>query len=372
MSRQSELAELSRIYDSSALSNRNLIINGAMNVAQRDTQVTSVTSNGYKTLDRMRFSENSLGTAAFTHEQVTDAPDGFANSFKLTCTTAEGSVGAADACRAIEYRIEGQDVQQLQYGTSSAKKLTLSFYVKSSLTGTYTIALYRNETQTRVITATYTINSANTWEYKTITFDGDTSSVITNDNARRLQIYWVVGSGSDYTSTDSTSWIDYVSGGFHYGQTAQFQNTLNATWQITGVQLEVGDTATPFEHRSYGDELQKCQRYFQKYNYSSSLSDADAQNTLPLVAAYSGGVGYAGHKLTQTMRTSPTFSASAANTWVFYANGSSYTPSEMTAYETGPSMWGQKYTATTNFTAGNAVYGRANSTSSYYQFDAEL
>ena len=266
MSRARELAELGAVYDSGALSNRNMIINGAMQVAQRATQVTGVNSAGYQSLDRMRYSETSIGTAEFTHEQVTDAPDGFANSLKFTCTTAEGAVNAGDACRAVEYRIEGQDAQQLQYGTSSAKKLTLSFHVKSSLTGTYTIALYRNETQTRVITATYTINSANTWEYKTMTFDGDTSSVITNDNARRLQIYWVVGAGSNFTSTDSTSWINYSSAGFHYGQTAQFQNTLNATWQVTGIQLELGTEATPFEHRSYGDELMRCFRYFIRRN----------------------------------------------------------------------------------------------------------
>ena len=257
--------------------NRNVIINGAMQVAQRATQVTANVSNGYKTLDRMRYSENSLTTAEFTHEQVTDAPDGFGHSLKLTCTTAEGSVGADDACRAIEYRIEGQDLQQLQYGTSSAKKLTLSFHVKSSLTGTYTIVLRRTETQNRIISATYTINSANTWEYKTITFDGDTSSVITNDNARRLSIYWVVGAGSNFTSTDSTSWINYSTGGFHYGQTAQFQNTLNATWQVTGLQLEVGDTATDFEHRTFGDELARCERYFFKtYEYATSPGTASS------------------------------------------------------------------------------------------------
>ncbi len=251
------------------LGRRNLVTNGAMTIAQRGTSETGVTTSGYKTVDRFRHSESSLGTAQFTHAQVgpatTDAPDGFANSLKLTTTTAEGAVAAADRF-SITYAIEGQDLQHLQYGTSSAKKVTLSFYVKSSLTGTYSVAFYATNASTRLITSTYTINSSNTWELKTITFDGDTSVAFINDNTAGLTIYFNLGAGSDMTSTDSTSWIDYNLAGFAYGQTAQFQNTLNATWQITGVQLEVGETATDFEHRSVGEEFTLCQRYYQIFS----------------------------------------------------------------------------------------------------------
>jgi len=253
------------------LGRRNLIINGAMQVAQRGTSQTGQGTSGYKTVDRFRHSESSLGTALFTHAQATDAPDGFANSLKLTTTTIQPSV-AADDRFSITYAIEGQDLQHLQYGTSSAKKVTLSFYVKSSLTGTYSVAFYATNASNRLITSTYTINSSNTWELKTITFDGDTSVAFTNDNTAGLTIYFNLGAGSDMTSTDSTSWIDYNLAGFAYGQTAQFQNTLNATWQITGVQLEVGQTATPFEHRSFGEDLAACQRYFQKsYDYGAAI-----------------------------------------------------------------------------------------------------
>jgi hypothetical protein len=255
--------------------NPSLIVNGAMQVAQRGTSETGVTTSGYKTVDRFRASENSLGTAVFTHAQATDAPDGFANSLKLTTTTAEGAVAAADRF-SITYAIEGQDLQRLQYGTSSAKKVTLSFYVKSSLTGTYSVAFYATNASNRLITSTYTINSTDTWELKTITFDGDTSVAFTNDNTAGLTIFFNLGAGSDSTSTDSTSWIDYASTGIAYGQTAQFQNTLNATWQITGVKLEVGEQATPFEHRSYGDELLRCQRYYWQFNQSNSFIYASA------------------------------------------------------------------------------------------------
>jgi hypothetical protein len=242
---------------------RNKIINGAMQVAQRGTSATATTS-GYISLDRMRYSENSLATTQSTIEQSTDAPDGFSYSLKLTVTTAEGSVGADDGFRPIDYRIEGQDLQHLQYGTSGAKSLTLSFYVKSSVTGTYSVAFYRLESTDRLITDTYTINSANTWEYKTITIPGDTSASITNDNTIRFSIYFHGGAGTDLTSTDSSgSWGNYALSGFAFGNTVNLQNTVNSTWQATGIQLEVGTVATPFEHRSYGTELALCQRYYQ-------------------------------------------------------------------------------------------------------------
>ena len=257
-----------------ALSNRNLIINGAMQVDQRGTS-TGVDTTGYYAVDRMRISQNSILTARYTRERSTDAPDGFASSLKVTTTTAEGSVGAADGYRPLHYKIEGQDLQQLQYGTSGAKSLTLSFYVKSSVTGTYGLTFRRIETQERIITATYTISSANTWEFKTITITGDTSSSITNDHANRFEVYWIGGTGTDETATDTSgSWTNYVSTGFSFGHSSsvQLQNTLNSTWLITGVQLEVGEKATPFEHRSYGDELARCQRYFQFVPYFSGSS----------------------------------------------------------------------------------------------------
>ena len=255
------------------LSHRNIVINGAMQVSQRSDQVTGITSGGYKTIDRMSTYENSLATAQFTHEQVSDGPDGFAKSLKITCTTAEGTVGSGDNYRGLEYKIEGQDLQQLAYGTSNAKNLTLSFYVKTSLAGTYNIA-FKNVTggTERIITKTYVIESSdvNSWEYKTVTIPGDTATALTDDNAERFNLSFCLGAGTDWTSVDSSSsWSNYANNKANYGQTAQFQNTLNATWQITGLQLELGSVATPFEHRSYGDELLKCLRYYYKLSGSS-------------------------------------------------------------------------------------------------------
>jgi len=245
---------------------KNLIINGAMQVTQRGTSTTSANSAGYfEGADRMRRSENNLGSATFTREQSTDAPEGFSYSLKETTTTV--SDGTTDrAYRPLNIRIEGQNLQHLAWGTSAAKSITFSFWVKSSVTGTYSIAVLSYDSSNYIsITTTYTISSANTWEYKTVTIPGNTNANIRNTNEKGLDIMWCAGTGSNFTSTDSTSWGDYGSGGWHYGQTADVCGTLNATWQVTGVQLEVGSQATDFEHRSYGEELALCQRYFQRW-----------------------------------------------------------------------------------------------------------
>ena len=275
---------------------RNLIINGAMNVAQRGTSVTGISSSGYKALDRMRHSYTQISTARFTQEQVSDAPDGFSNSLKLTTTTAEGGIPANGRVSVIDYRIEAQDLQHLKYGTSDAKKITLSFWVKSSLTGLTTVGIYAPD-GVRSIGRSYTINSANTWEYKTLTFDGDTGGTINDDNGIGLEILFQVAAGSDYTSTSiQTSWgaSSNFNDEFNGGNTLNLVDTLNATFQITGVQLEVGSTATEFEHRSYGEELQLCQRYFQKWY--SAVGRSTLSNGAPMHAC----------KHSQPMRATPT------------------------------------------------------------------
>jgi hypothetical protein len=366
MSKARELAELGAVYDSGALSNRNIIINGAFQVAQRGT---SSTTNGYQTVDRWGA---SLGDGTSTKAQSTDAPSGFANSFSITMSTAAGSIAGYNY---VHHYIEGNLIDQFAFETSDAKNITLSFYVKSSITGTWGGAI-RNyvvspATSYRSQSFTYTINAANTWERKTVTIAGDTggSGQWNTGSLGSMSLFFDMGSVALTQATGS--WLGNNCVGATGTQTS-FITTTNATWQITGVQLEVGSEATPFEHRSYGDELARCQRYFQKYNYSNDLSDGTAANTLPVNCCYTTTIAYGGSKLTQEMRTSPTFSASAAGTWVFYTASSSYTSADLAAYETGPFMWGMKYETSGSWTAGNAVYGRPTGTSSYYQFDAEL
>jgi hypothetical protein len=260
MSKARQLADLGNVYDDGALSNRNLIINGAMQVAQRGTSFV-VPPNGTYTLDRFKpYFTTTHDQLSPTVTQSSDAPDGFSNSLMWTTTTAETTVDA-DELAYVWHMIEAQNCQQLAYGTSSAKEVTLSFWVKSSIAGTYSVSIYAGDAS-KVIGTTYSVASTNTWEYKTLTFSGNSADVINNDNGEGLRINWVLGAGSDYTASNNTSWVSYSDAVWAYGHAANaLVTTSGATWQITGVQLEVGDTATPFEHRSYGDELARCQRY---------------------------------------------------------------------------------------------------------------
>ena len=241
------------------LGRRNLIINGAMQVAQRATSVTGVGGDGYQAVDRWRTNSGSLGT--FTLSQSTDAPDGFATSHKYDCTTADASPAAGDFL-IFEQRVEAQDLQQLQYGTSGAKRITLSFYVKSNKTGTYIAELSHGDATSKN-QQSYTINSVNTWERKTLTYVGQTSDAINNDNGIGMFVFFWLGAGSTYSGGTLTqnTWANTSAANRAVGQVNLADSTSNE-WLITGVQLELGDTATPFEHLSFGEELSLCRRYF--------------------------------------------------------------------------------------------------------------
>ena len=226
-------------------------------------------------LDRFQFQSSNLDELEGTVTQVADAPVGFTNSLKWTTTEPESSISAGESFDCCQ-KIEAQDLQQLAFGTSSAKKLTLRFYVKSSVTGTYGINVYKADSTARQLTSTYTISSADTWEEKTFVFPADTDSgaTIANDTGEGLRITWHLGTGSSFTSSDTAlTWTNYADAGWAFGHAQNgVATTDNATWQLTGVQLEVGDypNPTPFEHRSFGDELALCQRYCFRINDNGS------------------------------------------------------------------------------------------------------
>jgi hypothetical protein len=256
---------------------RNLIINGAMQVAQRGTSKSfsySPTNSGYL-IDRFDLELQAVNEQVTgTYSQDSDAPDGFSSSLKWTTGTPETSIDAEENMR-LEYHIEAQDLQHLKYGTASAQSLTLSFWVKSSVAGTYAVSLYQAD-GVRMIGSTYTIATANTWQYVTLTFAGDASGTINNDTGEGLRIIWTLASGSNFNATDNTSWDAFTLGMFSYGHAQNgVMTTASATWQITGVQLEVGSVATPFEHRSYGEEEMLCRRYFQLITRSATAGDVD-------------------------------------------------------------------------------------------------
>ena len=269
MSRSRDFADLAGSADAGGLTGRNLIINGAMTIDQRNSgsALTVNTASEFYAVDRFM----GIGVASdgvYTLQQVTDAPDNFVNSIKATVTTADASIPTTGRYL-IRHKLEGNVISQLNLGSSAAQTFTLSFYVKSSLTGTFGGSVL-NGAQDRSYPFTYTISSANTWERKTVTIAGDTTGTWPTDNTKAMQIAWSLGVGSDYLNT-AGAWVGSQEWGAT-GETAVIA-TLNATWQITGVQLEVGETATPFEHRSYGDELRRCQRYLYMLDATSSAGD---------------------------------------------------------------------------------------------------
>jgi hypothetical protein len=242
---------------------RNIVINGDMQIAQRSTSVASITASGYYTLDRMAIAVDSLGT--WTMSQSTDTPtgQGFANSLKLDCTTADASPSASDFL-ALRTIFEGQNLQYLKKGTANALPLTASFWVKSTKTGTFILELTDTD-NSRSISKSYTVSVSNTWEFKTITFAGDTTGAFTNDNGESLRLNFWLGAGSNLTSgTLQTSWGTTVTANRAVGQVNIADNTAN-DWYITGVQLEAGEQASGFEFMPFDIDLGRCQRYFIQY-----------------------------------------------------------------------------------------------------------
>ena len=269
MTKAAELAKMGEVLTNSQIGGRrNIVINGAMQVAQRGTSTSSYTSDGYSVCDRWMYRVSSLGTWTISQDSTT--PNGFGNSTKWDCTTADASPSAGDTLT-FSQRIEGQNLQQLKKGTSDAEKVTVSFYVNSNKTGTYIVELYDAD-NTRHISKSYTINSANTWEQKIITFEGDTTGAFVDDNARSLDLNFWLGSGTNFTSgTLATSWASVTSANRAVGQVNLGDSTDN-NWYITGIQMEIGSVATPFEHRSFGEELALAQRYFYKWESSSTYA----------------------------------------------------------------------------------------------------
>ena len=257
MSKARQLADLGNQVDDGAITGTNMVVNGGMTISQRGTSFTGLTNTSF-TLDRFQW-QTSTGPTV-TIEQSTDAPVGFYNSLKVTVTTTDTM--AAGDYDAIYQPIEGLNFSHLGFGASGAKQFTLSFWAKASVTGTYSVN-FINSNNSRSWTSSYSIASANTWEYKTIVVDGDISGAWLATNGIGLKVWFSLGSGSTYqAASTSSAW----SSGLDLGLTGavDLRTTSGATFQITGVCLNVGDSAIDFPHESYGDTLAKCQRYFQK------------------------------------------------------------------------------------------------------------
>jgi IS1 family transposase len=302
------------------LGRRNLVINGDMQVTQRGDS-TGVTVAGYYGPDRFQTVLNGAGT--WSVSQSSTAPDGFGSSFKFDCTTADASLSTGDYF-VIYYTFEGQDLQRLKKGTSSAEKSTLSFWIRSNKTGTYQVNM-QDQDNSRLTGKTYTIDAANTWERKVITFDGDTTGAYTNDANASLNLEWWFAASSTFTGgAVPTSWGALAQADRAAGLNVNLADSTSNELYITGIQLEVGDTATPFEHRSFGEELSLCQRYFQRISGGSDAFtvSAKAQGVASVDATI---------PLTVPLRASPTMNS--INSRLFndagYSASSSTTPTTL-------------------------------------------
>ena len=320
-----------------ATGNRNIIINGAMNVSQRHGgSVVSVAPSDHYVVDRFKIQDYS--DATFNSQHDYDGPAGFTYCSKLTVTGTDTSLGTTQYQRFLQ-PIEGYNMRHLKWGTADAQTVTLSFYVKSSLTGTFSVFVFNNSA-TRSFISTYTISAANTWERKTVTITGDTTGTWEKSANVGAYIGWSLGTGTNF----QTSTLDAWDGSFKMAGTSQvnFAGTNGATWQVTGVQLELGTKATEFENEDYQATLAKCQRYFFSWN-STGLTD-----NLYIRSPYASGTppntsASVAYTFPVTMRAAPTM----ATTYNF----SRFTASVHNAVaQIGSTSQGNAY-ATTSWTA---------------------
>ena len=254
------------------LSHRNIVVNGDMRIAQRGASFTGVTASGTFPVDRFLFHVGSLGTWTLTQSTDVPAGQGFINSIKCDVTTANASPSGTAYAR-IDQRFEGQDLQRFCKGTSNAKQFAVSFWVKSPKTGTH-IVQFQDQDNSRNVSKAYTVSSANTWEKKELIFPADTTGAFGNDNGGSLFLCFYLAVGTGYQGgTLQTTWGTPVNNTRATGQVNCADSTSN-DFYLTGVQLEVGSVATPFEHRSMGEELARCQRYFQKIDYYCQTGNA--------------------------------------------------------------------------------------------------
>jgi hypothetical protein len=325
---------------------------------------TGISGGGYYACDRFKLDLSGAGTWSIS--QDTDAPDGFGHSYKLDCTTANASLSSSSYF-IFQYRPEGQDLQHLEYGLSIAKSVTISFWIKSNLTGTYHFNLLGQGATSKQIGKSYTIDTADTWEYKTITFEGDTSVSIDNDSGAGLLLEWWLAGGTNYTSgTTPTVWENYSATNRAADLDVNIASSTSNYLNITGVQLEVGNVATPFEHESYETTLRKCQRYF----YSALDDNVTSGWPIVNVNAYSNNNNYGVLEFPVEMRAAPSMTYSAAGDFRGRMSNSTTCTTvntQGTHQKRRVCMYFQSTSA-----AGNGGWIETNNSNAKLQFNAEL
>jgi len=326
------------IRDQIGAGRKNLIINGGMQVSQRGGSSTFGQSDkGYKTVDRFSVYEQGTPLSTFDVNRVTDSPNGFRSSHKLTCTTAEATPSSTVHMYTFQ-KIEGQSLQHLGFGTPDAKDITISFWVKATVVGTYAVAFKHfssNGVGTQYYGDTYTVNSANTWQKVIMVIPKNTAADIINDSTGGFSCEFVVVSGTYYSSsaTGLPSWTASPNAAQREGgHNVNLGSAVGNSWQITGVQLELGSVATDFEHRSYGEELALCQRYYYAINGAGNAG-------YNMILQRRNGNGTKSYQQTiefpVTMRVSP---ATAATYLDLHKPGVAYDPITSIGFASSPEM----------------------------------
>ena len=275
MTKAAELAKMGEVLTNSQIGGRrNIVINGACQVAQRATSATGLggSAPGYTTVDRWQLSVGATSAGRFSTAQVavTDLP-GFANAFHLDCTTADTSIAAGEVLK-IDYKIEGQDLQQLKKGTSSAEKVTVSFYMKTNKAFTFMCELDDRDNNRR---NGQQFTTTTDWTRHVLTFAGDTTGTLDDDNALSMVISFFFHAGSDFTggTYSANTWESRASSdNMRAVGIGSFFDSTDNDIKITGLQMEVGEQATPFEHRSFAEEKNLCYRYYEEGNFSMRVS----------------------------------------------------------------------------------------------------
>jgi len=342
---------------------KNIIINGDMSVAQRATSVTGITGAGYNTIDRYRLGGSVPGT--WTQSQATDVPtgQGFAKSLKMDCTTS-ASQSSGDTMY-IQSKYEGQNLQYLKKGTSSAESTTLSFWVKTNKTGTY-IATLKDNDNNRTISKAYTVSSANTWEKKTLTFAGDTSGALGNDNGASLELWFWLSAGSDNSSgTLNTSWNSVTNANNAVGQVNLADSTSNE-WYVTGIQLEAGTSASDFEYLPVDVNLQRCQRYFYMHGEGNGAE-------LGIGGYYNSSQIFLDFQFPVSMRTSPSlYQVSGTNFFLALRNGASDFLDDFAIGNVTVNIFSFYNNSDVSGTGGDAAFFRCSNSSAKIGADAEI
>ena len=364
MTKAAELAKMGEVLSNSQIGRKNIIINGAMQISQRSTSVSDLGggSGGYQTLDRFRIAMGATSAGRYTMSQsaVTDL-EGFSNALKIDCTTADTSIAAGEAL-IIQQRLEGFNLQSLKASSTSTRAFTLSFYAKSNASRAIASEINFTNGTNRQISKLHTIGTS--WGRYTMTVPAASSTQIDNDNSHEGDLNFWIHAGSTYSSgTINDDALDSITNANRAVGIGSIFSSTDNTLEITGIQLEVGSQATPFEHRTFGEELELCKRYL------CQVSEA-SDNTPVHLVGYNQGSGACRYSLHTEMRAAPT--VTMTNITILHGAGTEVAISSVDSQSTQGSITSFRANPASSITSGDAVIFYTSGTDASIRFDAEL